>query len=510
MTTHLETVIEIGSTGIRMTIAEISKRGTWEIVDHSELPLSLGWDVSTTGKISRDSLLQCLKILNRFKEQLNGWSIDKEHIIIFATSAFREAQNRDSIMDRILVKTGLKIRVIDGIEENRLMYVAVMDSLSGHLSKFKKANSLIIEVGGASTELMLLAHGKIAAAHSLRLGTVLIEHQIKSMMGSEKSTRRYLEDIVSVAGENLSQELNLERVKRFIAVGPDALLAAKLIGKQTSEKIWSIERKDFDTFVDEIQKYTIEECIERYNISYREAHAFNIYLLIYKLFIDLTKTEEILVPINSLREGYIISKVAAPNLRLQKDFANQIEASALNLARRYRIDEPHAMHVQNTSLILFDKLKTELGLHDETRRILSIAALLHDIGMFIRNHDHHIHSFYILSHSEIFGLSKENMQMISHIARCHRSKRPNNTDMPFAALTRETRTTVLKLAAILRVADALDRSHAQHIKKFNIELTNENLILTVQGTQDITLEKTALLEKGDLFESLFGYTVLLT
>ena len=189
--------IEIGSTGIRLLVAEITENGTRNILDRSDLPISLGRDVFTQGIISRDTLLQCLSILNKFKEQLAGWGITAAQTTVVATSAFREAKNQDSVLDRIMVKTGFRVKVIDGIEENRLMYLAVSDTLKTDNIEISSQSSIILEVGGGSTEIMLIENGKIAGAHSMRLGTVIIEQQLKSMMGSLSDAKRYVTEFIN-------------------------------------------------------------------------------------------------------------------------------------------------------------------------------------------------------------------------------------------------------------------------------------------------------------------------
>ena len=222
-----EAVIEIGSTGIRLMICELSPQGSWETADFSEQPVSLGRDVFTNGTVSRDTLLQCLRILNRFREQIAGWKIDNEHITVIATSALREARNRDTIVDRIQVKTGFNIRVVNGIEENRFIYLAVLEVLRRDAPRIQRQNTVILEIGGGSTEIMLFEQGKMAAVHSLRLGTVIIEHYIKSVTGTRHDARRFLEDFIKNAGVNLNTEANLQKIRQFITVGSEMQIAAR-------------------------------------------------------------------------------------------------------------------------------------------------------------------------------------------------------------------------------------------------------------------------------------------
>lgn len=506
----LEAAIEIGSTGIRLLVAEELGNGKRNILDKSEMSVAIGRDVFTTGSISRNTLLQCLLIFNRFKEQLEGWKISAEETTVVATSAFREAKNRDSILDRIMVKTGFKVKIINGIEENRLMFLAVNECLkvdkdvNERITKNK--DSIILEVGGGSTEIMLLEGGKIVGAHSMRLGTVIIEQQLRTM-GSMSDAKRYIKEFINNTKKLLNSELDLSKVSQFIAVGNDMKLAAICAGRPISTFLWEMTRDEFDVFVEEVQEYSTEEIVARFKISYTEAESLQLNLLVFQLFIKLTDTQIILIPETSLREGIFIANQNVQNIL--KEFYQQIMASSLNLLRKYQGDENHAQCVRKMSLKLFDSLKDELGLEENARMLLEISAILHDIGTFIRASDHNVHSKYIIEHSEIFGLNKEDIQIISQISLYHRGKKSMKDDPEFMALPRTSRLTILKLTAILKIADSLDRAHTQRIKDFKIAFTNDTMTIITDGSLNNILEKLAIEEKSDLFESIFGYKVFL-
>ncbi len=505
----LEAVIELGSTGIRLMVCEVDAKGNWEIIDKSELPVSLGWDVFTTGLISRESLLQCVHIFNSFREQLNGWSIKPFQVRTVATSALREARNRESFLDRILVKTGFPVKLIDGIEESRLLYLAVSDILRKEIPKHQNKNSVILEIGGGSTEVMFLSRGKIATVHSLRLGTVLIDQYIKSMGGSRNDTKRYLETYINNAGLNFSIGSGLKKIHHIITIGSDAQIIAKEIGTPLGKRTWSISRSTYYTFAEEVEQLSLDELVSKFHIEYNDLRMLPVSILVYKLFLDLTKAEEIIVFDTTIREGLFVSKFAE-NAQLESSFSSQIIASALRIAKRYKINEAHAQYVKKMSLKIFDAMGSEIGLQNDARLILEIASLLHDIGTFIRETDHEMHSHYIISHSSIFGLEKPTLNIIALIARYHRGSTSLPDDEDFLSLPRKDRMKVLKLSAILRVADALDRSHSQRISDVSISLRETMLVLEMKKIRDIKLEKQAIAEKSDLFESVFGYTVLLT
>ncbi len=504
-------VIEIGSTGIRLMVAEAvnNQNKKFNILDKSEQPVRIGHDVFTNGSISRETILSCIQILNRYTEQLAGWGIKQSDVYVIATSAVREASNRDPFLDRIFVKTGFSAHIADGIEENRLMYLAVAECMKKEGSQFQNSASIIIEISGGSTELMLMQNGHMISAHSLRMGTVIIEQRMREMFGNLEDGESYIGEFIRNTRTSLRAEINTDKLKQFIGVNSDMKIAAHSVGKQISLDLWEIERSEFENFVNEITHSSVEECISRFNLSYDDAQSMQISLLAYKMFLEFTKCSTILVPETSIREGMILSRIGLENPELTHDFSQQILASANALLRKYNGDERHANFVMKTSLRLFDELEKELCLDSHARELLAISALLHDIGMFIRSQHHNVHSKYIISNSEIFGLSRDDKLLVALITYFHRGDMPSQDDGEFKFLPRSTRILVLKLTAILRVADALDRSHQQNFKDFTVHFAADSMTIRAKGNKNLNLEKLALSQKSDLFENVFGYKVVL-
>ncbi|MBP5465899.1 MAG: HD domain-containing protein, partial [Treponema sp.] len=505
----IQAVIEIGSTGIRMLVAETTDDKKRNILDRSEFPANIGRDVFTSRYISRDTLLNAQRILNRFGEQLAAWGLTREETLVLGTSAVREALNRDPFVDRIKVKTGFTVRVIDGIEENRLMYIAVTECLKEESFSVQQSNSIILDLSGGATEMMLMEKGSIVGAHSLRLGTVIIGQQIHSMTGNTGDAIRFVTEFINNTRATLNAEMNLDKVQQFIALGKDMQIASIFAGKSVSTFLWEIERDRFDAFVDEVEHYSEEECVARFKMSYNEAKTFLISLLTYRQFISLTNVKTIVVPETSIREGALIALSGEGEQELRKEFSEQIVASARTLLRKYKGDESHAEYVRNVSCRLFDKLESELGLDAHARMLLEVSALLHDIGMFIRTEDHNLHSCYIIRHSEIFGLTADEMNLVALIALYHKGKVSPQNEAEVKLLPRASRLTILKLCAILRVADSFDRSHRQRFRDFSISLSKDSITFRIKGHEHMGLERLALQEKSDLFEDVFGYNVVL-
>ncbi|MDR0451703.1 MAG: HD domain-containing protein [Treponema sp.] len=507
---HLVAILEIGSTGIRLLIAEIGESFRWKVLDQAGKPVALGRDVFTSGEISRESLLECLSVLRNYQELLSGWGINRGDVHVIATSALRVARNRDMFVDRVRQDTGFLLTIVEGIEENRLMYLAVRFALKNDLSQFRRASSMIIDVGGGSTEIMLLRKGKVVAAHSIHLGTILIDQYFRNASDARRSQGRYLRENVRNTSEFLNAEMELGHVKVFVIAGSDARFLATRIGKALNRDCWIIERDAFVEFVDTIRNYSPEECVKKLQVPYSDSEGFVPGNLMYKLFLERTSAAQVVVPFVSIREGMLIDLALGVDPELQEEFYSQIIASAVNLGRKYHFDEAHNLHVAFLCNILFDALAREHGMNRRERVMLEVAATLHDIGMFIRGSGHHRHGQYIIANSEIFGLHREELGIIANVVRYHRSDPPSQADIDYIALQREERILVLKMASILRLADALDRGHSQRIRNIAVERRNETVVLHTGGNFDISSELLGLEEKGGMFQDTFGYKVILT
>ncbi len=504
-------VVEIGSTGIRLLLARVDGKGGFEVIDRAGKPLALGRDVFTTGMISRETASRCLAILKGFRELLLGWGVDPKDASCIATSAIREARNRETFMDRVALQSGFRVETVEGIEEIRLMHLALRHALKDHLAEMAKSNSMVIEVGGGSTELMLLKRNRIAAAHSLGVGTVRIQQQSKDASGTGRFLSRLIEEGIATACERLSTEFKLKGVRNFICIGSDARIAAERVGKRAGESYWTVPRTAFLRFEEEIAAAKPEDLAAALRVPLSETEGMAPGLRVARLFLEETSADEVIVPDASIREGMLVSISAGPaGLEEEEEYRAQVIASAEALGRRYRYDEAHSLHVASLSLALFDFLQADHGLGPHERLLLEVGAILHDIGTFIKTSGHHKHSEYIVANSEIFGLRKDDAAVLSSVVRYHRKQTPQPSHPGFTSLPPRARITVMKLAAILRVADALDRGHGQRVVIRSIERTDAGIVIRAEGSADLSLERYSLAEKANLLEEAFGLKAALS
>lgn len=502
-------VIDIGSTAIRLVVAEIEPDGHWHRLDRAIRPVALGRDVFMSGVLSAESMRQAIKILTGFRELIRGWQLEQEDVRVIATSAIREAKNRDTFVDRVQIRTGFQINIVEGIEENHLTYIAVQDAISTLRPQFSRSSAMILEVGGGTTEIMLLQRGKMVAAHSLRIGTVRMEQQVQPEVNSTERIEEYLRENIRVTREVLNTEMRLDRVRFFVAVGGDARLVARREGRQEGESFWVVEKKDFDRFVSYLRRTTVDETVRELGVSYSEAEGLVPALLTYKLFLDATSADQVIVPDVSIREGVLMSFALGSERLVEEQFYSQVITSAIGLGRKFHFDEKHALHVARLALQIFDQFRDDHGMDKRARLLLEVAAILHDIGNFIRAIGHHKHGQYIVENSEIFGFSRADIRIVGNVIRYHRKSGPNSSHVGYMTLRREHRITVLKLSAILRVADALDRGHAQRVKSITMERQEDDMVFQCEYSGDISVEKYGVQVKGNMFEEVFGYRVVI-
>ncbi|MDR1932280.1 MAG: HD domain-containing protein [Spirochaetales bacterium] len=507
----LVAVIDIGASAIRIVVAEIDKKGDWKRIDRAVKPVALGRDVFMSGYIGRETSFLAVRILTGFTELLSGWNIPLEDVRVIATSAVREAKNRDTFIDQVFLRTGLRIHVLEGIEENHLTYLAVEHAVRDLKADMARSNSLIIEVGAGSTDIMLLHRGKVLTAHSLRLGTIRMERYMDPDLGNysqiEESIRN-TQDILDVEFRpGRRGEAGLSHIKYFVAVGRSARIAAEKTGTKVKARYSLIDKKDFLEFVGRIQKCTVDECVRMLQITYYEAEGLIPSLIICKHFLEQTSAGRLLVPDAGLREGVLLS--FALDTVVGKHFFSQVMTAAISLGRKFHFDEEHALHVAKIALSLFDQLKTKLGLDAQARFLLEASAILHDIGNYIGSFHHDRHGQYIIANSEIFGFTRNDIKNISFIVRFHRRLSPHASPGGFASLPREERIRVLKVAAILRLADGLDRGHAQNIPSLRLEKTADEILLHADYEGEPLAERKGLRLKRQMFEEVFGYRVRL-
>ena len=506
---RLTAVLDVGSSSFRLMIVDRHPDGSWAVVDRAVKPVPLGRDVFSSGRIGRATLTRGVQVLGGFCELLAGWRIAPADTLVIGTSALREARNGDTFVDRVALRTGLRIDVVGEVEESQLTYLAVRQAVSAELPALLRATSLIVEVGGGHTTLILVRRGHISALRTLKVGTVRMGRPLQLAPSVDAQPREIVEESMRPTLSTVQKDLQLARVGTFIAIGSDVSIPAETAGGPGTGPISRLSRADFDRFIEGAIAKPVADVVRDLQISYSDAELLVPSLLMYRSFLDLTAAGEVIVARVSIREGLLIRDGAAPSARAPEELRAQVTANAISLGKRYRFDELHARHVALLACRLFDALQEEHGLDASCRLLLEVSAILHDIGMVIRASGHHKHGHYIVSNSEIFGLDGRDRTVVANVVRYHRRALPSPSHISYMSLSRADRIVVNKLAALLRVADALDRSHQARVRELEVEKTEDEVTLRCSYGGNLALKILALERKADLFQEVFGLRVRL-
>ncbi len=501
-------VIDVGSTSMRMAVAEISSDGNVHILSTLSQAVNLGKDTFTKDRISKSTTEECVRVLKSYRQILTEFGItDSKNIRVVATSAVREASNRLSFLDRIYVSTGIDIEILEEAEVNRVTYLGIQPFLKSDPS-LRKSETLIVEVGGGSTELLLTQGSDVVYSHTFRLGTLRLREMLETYRAPAAKTRSIMERQIARTVGQFAQQLPHQGPEQLVALGGDIRFAAAHFDPQwNKKKLPRIPVDALEKYCEEILQLTPDELVYRHHLTPPDAESIGPALLAYIHMARTFGVTDLLVSDVNLRDGLLKEMVAEENW--SEELRRQIIRSAVALGRKFEFNEGHGQTVAKLCSILFHEIQEEHQLDARYELFLHIAALLHEIGLFIGIGSHHKHSMYIIINSEIFGLSKRDLTLIALVARYHRRATPKPNHERYTNLDRDQRIAVTKMSAILRVADALDRSLSQRISDIECEQTNGKLIITASKVKDVSLEQLALKQKGALFEDTFGLQVQL-
>lgn len=501
-------VIDVGTSSIRMAIAEVDSAGRVRILESLAQGVSLGKDTFTRGEIGRQTIEDCARVLRAYRRKLEEYGIRQaDQVRVVATSAVREALNQLAFLDRIYVATGLTVQPIDEAEVHRITYRSIQPLLKAE-PRFADATTIICEVGGGSTELLVVDRGNVRYSHSYRLGSLRLRQTLEVLRTSRDKMREIMELEAQQALDDLPQYVPaLDRVE-LLALGGDIRFAAgELLGQWTGEEVASLPVPRLARLTDRVLTMTEDAVVRRFHLTLPEAETLGPALLVYLQLATVLGLSEISVSSATLRDGLL--REMGDQTIWTEDFRNQIIRSALELGRKYQFDEPHAIHVAELSRALFAALKEEHGLDARYELLLYLAALLHEIGAFVSHTSMHKHSMYLIQNSELFGLGPGDVLLVALVARYHRRASPKPTHMGFNTLDRDRRVAVSKLAAILRIAIALDAARNQRIHDIVCSRDRSRFIVGAPQVDDVSVEQLALRQGRSLFEEIYGLQVLL-
>jgi exopolyphosphatase/guanosine-5'-triphosphate,3'-diphosphate pyrophosphatase len=490
--------IDVGTNAMRLVIGSVHPDHRIELLENIREPVRLGTDVFAKGPISEETTERAIEAFLKFKRLIDRYGVD--HAKAVATSATREAQNSDIFIDRLAQATGIELTAIGAEEEARLIHLAVAGRVN-----LKNKRAILVDIGGGSVEVTLVSDGSILATVSFNMGTVRLLQKLEQEKVGEQRFNQLVREYADATRKWIQTKVEQQKIDLCIGTGGnvEALgdLRKRLFNKESP---FAIGRGELDALVEALQKTTFAERIQNLYLRPDRADVIVPASIVLQTVTRQAGVDQLLIPHVGLKDGLlldIIQEFYDAKNRLHRE---QVLSSAMQVGRKYAFDEQHATTVARFAVQLFDATQRLHNLDDESKLLLEVAALLHDIGHFVNATDHHKHTYYLLTATPLIGLSKSQRAMVANIARYHRKSFPSVQHEAYKILPAKDRVLVSKLAALLRIADALDTEHAGKVTHFGIEYDRPRLFMRLQGQGDLLLERWALAKRSLFFEEVFG------
>lgn len=501
-------VIDIGAISIRMAIAEIRPDGHVRTLESLLQPVDLGRDAFETRRLSRKGIERAAKVLRRFRRILDEYGVrDPKDVRVVATSAVREAINRIAFVDRVFVATGLDVEPIDEAEVNRITYMGITPMLLG-MAETAESKSVVLEIGSGSTELLMIRGGNVLHSDSFRLGSLRLVQTLEASGAQGTQWRQLLETHVKRFVVRIADELKADAPMQLVLLGGDIRFAAhRLIEDWDEESLVKVPVDRLENLTDEVVKMGEDAIVNKFGATFVEAETLAPALLAYTLFAKHFELQHVFVSGTNLRDGLLADMEQGGNWT--SEFRQQIIRSAVSLGRKYAVDQSHARAVAELTRILFEQLAGEHQLDSRHEVLLYVAALLHEVGLYVNLHSNHKHAYYLIRNSELFGLSRHELQLVALVARYHRRASPQTNHEGYVSLDRKDRVAVTKMAAMLRIAIALDDTRTGRIRDVTCQREEKRMVISVPGVDDVSLEQLALRTNSSLFRDIFGVPVML-
>ncbi len=502
--TRLYAAIDIGSHRLRMKIVQIQKDGSTRDLENVDQLVPLGRDTFNDGKLSFESVRATCAAIVGFKQLMTDYGVAESRVV--ATSALREATNRDYMIDQIRMLTGFDVEIINNAQEKFFTYQAVKKLLLQNLAPESRGTLILLDIGAGNIQLSQCENLRLITSQSMKIGALRIN---EAMSKIEKHTLRFykvLEEYIEAHVENIESFQGVAGETFYAVVTGESESLEKLTGCARVGNVSRVGREPFDKTFKKASGMSAEALAELCDVSMADAEIIAPSLILMRKFFDKTAASELLLPFVTLVDGLIAEHLlkTAPQSESMV-FEEDILSNASHIAQRYHYNEKHTTYITSACLMLFDGLQSVHNMTKRDRFLLQVAALLHDIGKFIGADPHCVYSYNIIKASQLSGLSDGELATVANIARFHSAEEPASNNESIRKLDAPSQIKAVKMIALIRVADAMDTSHKQKIHRLRIQVPQDGVCkIQGQSKEETALEQWTFQTKSEFFHEVFG------
>jgi exopolyphosphatase/guanosine-5'-triphosphate,3'-diphosphate pyrophosphatase len=494
--------IDVGSNSIRLVVAEVLPSGGYRVLDEERENTRLAAALSKTGRLDPKAADATVNVLRNFLSIATGYSAGQIRAI--GTSALRDAEDGPEFCDRVRKELKLSIDVISAAEEARLAFLSVARAfdISGR-------EVAVADIGGGSTEIVLASSGLIDQIYDTRLGAVRVAEECGvTGRSSEKQVAR-LRDFVDHALKKQIGKPPFVPDMLFGTGGTFTALAAMIMARQgqAGQPMWGfrVTRAAIRHLVADLAQMPLERRSKVTGLNPNRADIIVAGLAVVERIMRHLHVNVVQVHTRGVRDGLLLTMIQqGPPTTVP---AEERRAAVEEFAKNCGVDLQHARQVSRLAGSLWMQLSGPLVLKSEDRELIESAALVANVGYLINFEGHHKHSYHLILNSELPGFERRELQLLAGVARYHRGSPPKQKHAEYMALAPEDKRRVSALAAILRLALALDRTHQQNVANVRTKVTPRRVQITVDSHGDAEVDLWAAERKVELFQKVFGREV---
>ncbi len=496
---HMFAAIYIGSYEVSIKIFEISGKSRMKEVDYIRRRIELGRDAYSKGSIGYELVEALCETLAEFNIIMEGYKVDAYEA--YAASVLRDAGNELFILDQIKIRTGLNVRVLSNSEHRFISYKSI--AIREEFEKMIQKGAAVLDAGGGGMQITIFSKGDVVTTQHLALGTMRMREQLSKKSSNLEQYEHQIEELVVKELEVFkSIFLGSAKVRYLIIIGDYISEIVRKVEKNYDEN--TVDTQKFLKYLHRFNKQTLEEIMEELNLVNESDALIVPYMMIFKCMADNIGAEKIWAPGVNISDGIAYDYAEKNNMqKITHDFEADILSAARNLSERYKSYTPHIDALVQMSCLLFDTMKKIHGLGKRERLLLQLSAILHDCGKYISLANGPYCSYEIIMASEIIGLTHLEREIVAYTVLYNTLRLPVYEELA-DQLNHESYLTIAKLSAILRVSNAMDRSHKQKFKNVRAAIKGKELVITIETLDDIALEKALFNSKTAYFENIFS------
>ena len=407
----------------------------------------------------------------------------------------RDAVNGDELIERIRRETGIELNLISGEEEARLIHYSICRRVN-----LSNQFALLIDMGGGSVEVTLCDDGEVTAAQTFKIGTV----RLLEMLGREEDFNTLLSQYLDSTRKKLNAQIGTRKTDMCVATGGNASAIAELAHQiLETESEQQISRKTLGKLIKKLSSLSFEERMRDLGLRPDRADVILPAAMVFYEIMSLARAKTMTMPDASLLDGIMLDMVDSEKRTFRSQRRN-LMAWTRSLKQKYHTDHKYGKQVARLALCLFDQMSALHKLGHRDRLLLEIAALVHEIGMYVRVSGHHRHAAYLISVSPLLGLDKNEKQILAQIVRYQRKAAPAESHADFAALGEQDQKKIWHLSALLRLGISLNKERRNRVQQVRISVEKKQIELHLEGHGDMLLERWAALKISSYVQQAFG------